>query len=188
MDASSSTRWCPITMPAIPRPAWAAGDGARSISRPAGRVLPCHAAESIPGLEFWSVRDHAAGRYLARCARRSTPSAGPPGCASRARAVRAAEAGFRRLPLPGVPAHRRRPGHRPGLPPLARPRPGGRARCRSGKISPTPIGDELVASPDREWQKRLNRRRSRGNQRRMGNVAADRFANPGDLGQFVNGT
>lgn len=26
---------------------------------PAGRVLPCHAAETIPGLEFWSVRDHA---------------------------------------------------------------------------------------------------------------------------------
>ena len=24
---------------------------------PTGRVLPCHAAESIPGLEFWSVRD-----------------------------------------------------------------------------------------------------------------------------------
>jgi PqqA peptide cyclase len=21
--------------------------------------LPCHAAESIPGLEFWSVREHA---------------------------------------------------------------------------------------------------------------------------------
>ena len=26
---------------------------------PSGRVLPCHAAETIPGLEFWSVRDHA---------------------------------------------------------------------------------------------------------------------------------
>ena len=25
---------------------------------PSGRVLPCHAAETIPGLEFWSVRDH----------------------------------------------------------------------------------------------------------------------------------
>ncbi len=24
---------------------------------PSGRVLPCHAAESIPGLQFWSVRD-----------------------------------------------------------------------------------------------------------------------------------
>ena len=25
---------------------------------PSGRVLPCHAAETIPGLQFWSVRDH----------------------------------------------------------------------------------------------------------------------------------
>jgi pyrroloquinoline quinone biosynthesis protein E len=26
---------------------------------PGGRALPCHAAESIPGLEFWNVRDHS---------------------------------------------------------------------------------------------------------------------------------
>ena len=26
---------------------------------PTGKVLPCHAAETIPGLEFWNVRDHA---------------------------------------------------------------------------------------------------------------------------------
>lgn len=26
---------------------------------PSGRALPCHAAESIPGLEFWSVREHS---------------------------------------------------------------------------------------------------------------------------------
>lgn len=25
---------------------------------PSGRVLPCHAAETIPGLKFWSVREH----------------------------------------------------------------------------------------------------------------------------------
>ncbi|MGZ9086582.1 MAG: pyrroloquinoline quinone biosynthesis protein PqqE, partial [Rhodoplanes sp.] len=24
-------------------------------------VLPCHAAQTIPGLEFWSVREHALG-------------------------------------------------------------------------------------------------------------------------------
>src|SRR5215472_10141213 len=36
------------------------GWGRRSLNvTPAGKVLPCHAAESIPGLEFWSVRDHA---------------------------------------------------------------------------------------------------------------------------------
>jgi pyrroloquinoline quinone biosynthesis protein E len=38
------------------------GWGRRSLNvTPAGKVLPCHAAESIPGLEFWSVR----GRPLA---------------------------------------------------------------------------------------------------------------------------
>jgi pyrroloquinoline quinone biosynthesis protein E len=36
------------------------GWGRRSLNvTPAGRVLPCHAAESIPGLEFWSVQDHS---------------------------------------------------------------------------------------------------------------------------------
>src|SRR6185312_10830385 len=28
---------------------------------PSGRVLPCHAAESIPGLEFWNVHDRSLG-------------------------------------------------------------------------------------------------------------------------------
>jgi pyrroloquinoline quinone biosynthesis protein E len=36
------------------------GWGARSLNvTPAGKVLPCHAAETIPGLQFWNVRDHA---------------------------------------------------------------------------------------------------------------------------------
>ena len=34
------------------------GWGRRSLNvTPSGKVLPCHAAETIPGLEFWSVRD-----------------------------------------------------------------------------------------------------------------------------------
>ena len=38
------------------------GWGRRLINvTPTGRVLPCHAAETIPGLVFWSVRDHALG-------------------------------------------------------------------------------------------------------------------------------
>ena len=33
------------------------GWGRRSLNvSPSGKVLPCHAAETIPGLEFWSVR------------------------------------------------------------------------------------------------------------------------------------
>jgi PqqA peptide cyclase len=36
------------------------GWGRRSLNvTPRGRVLPCHAAEFIPGLEFWSVRDRS---------------------------------------------------------------------------------------------------------------------------------
>jgi pyrroloquinoline quinone biosynthesis protein E len=35
------------------------GWGRRSLNvTPSGRVLPCHAAEAIPDLEFWNVRDH----------------------------------------------------------------------------------------------------------------------------------
>jgi pyrroloquinoline quinone biosynthesis protein E len=36
------------------------GWGRRSLNvTPAGKVLPCHAAETIPGLQFWNVRDHS---------------------------------------------------------------------------------------------------------------------------------
>jgi pyrroloquinoline quinone biosynthesis protein E len=36
------------------------GWGRRSLNvTPAGKVLPCHAAESITGLAFWNVRDHS---------------------------------------------------------------------------------------------------------------------------------
>lgn len=36
------------------------GWGRRSLNvTPSGTVLPCHAAESIPGLEFWNVREHS---------------------------------------------------------------------------------------------------------------------------------
>src|SRR5437588_2631572 len=38
------------------------GWGRRSLNvTPSGKVLPCHAAESIPTLEFWNVREHALG-------------------------------------------------------------------------------------------------------------------------------
>ena len=36
------------------------GWGRRSLNvTPSGKVLPCHAAEIIPGLEFWTVREHS---------------------------------------------------------------------------------------------------------------------------------
>ena len=43
----------------LPKPC-VGGWGRRSLNvTPIGKVLPCHAAESIPGLEFWNVRDHS---------------------------------------------------------------------------------------------------------------------------------
>jgi pyrroloquinoline quinone biosynthesis protein E len=43
----------------LPKPC-VGGWGRRSLNvTPQGRVLPCHAAESIPDLEFWSVREHS---------------------------------------------------------------------------------------------------------------------------------
>jgi pyrroloquinoline quinone biosynthesis protein E len=43
----------------LPKPC-VGGWGRRSLNvTPMGKVLPCHAAESIPGLKFWSVRDHS---------------------------------------------------------------------------------------------------------------------------------
>jgi PqqA peptide cyclase len=43
----------------VPKPCMG-GWGARVLNvTPSGRVLPCHAAETIPGLVFWSVREHS---------------------------------------------------------------------------------------------------------------------------------
>jgi PqqA peptide cyclase len=43
----------------LPKPC-VGGWGRRSLNvTPRGKVLPCHAAESIPGLEFWSVCEHS---------------------------------------------------------------------------------------------------------------------------------
>ena len=43
------------------------GWGRRSLNvTPAGKVLPCHAAEVIPGLEFWNVSDHSLGEIWRR--------------------------------------------------------------------------------------------------------------------------
>ncbi len=65
------------------------GWGRRSLNvTPAGRVLPCHAAEVIPGLEFWIGARAFAGRHLARIRPPSTHFAARTGCRSRAAAAR----------------------------------------------------------------------------------------------------
>jgi len=82
------------------------GWGRRSLNvTPAGKVLPCHAAESIPGLEFWSVREHSLADIWAK----SPAFNAFRGTAWMQEAMRklcAARGRFRRLPLPGVRAHR----------------------------------------------------------------------------------
>ena len=91
------------------------GWGRRSLNvTPSGRVLPCHAAETIPGLEFWSVRDHSLAEIW-----QALP--GVPGV-SRHRLdagamplLRVARGRFRRLPLPGAGDRRRCGGDRSGL-------------------------------------------------------------------------
>src|SRR6202045_824538 len=92
----------------LPKPC-VGGWGRRSLNvTPAGKVLPCHAAESIPGLEFWSVREHSLADIWA-----NSPAfnafAEPPGCRSRAQAVRGARsisaaAAARRSRSPVTPA------------------------------------------------------------------------------------
>ena len=95
------------------------GWGRRSLNvTPAGRVLPCHAAEVIPGLEFWNVRDHALADIW-----RSSPAfsafRGIDWMEEPCRSLRSPRTGFRRLSLPGLPHHWQRPRRGPGLSPLA---------------------------------------------------------------------
>ena len=122
---------------------------------PNGDVLPCPAAQSLP-LPRASVRERLAGADLGRVPgddrvprdgldAGSLPQLRPP------------RAGLRRLPLPGVPAHRRRRPHRPGLPPVARPRPrgrrgAGRERARRGR--PTCCSSPARTGPD-PWSRQI---------------------------------
>src|ERR1700748_93517 len=98
----------------LPKPC-VGGWGRRSLNvTPAGKVLPCHAAESIPGLEFWSVREHALADIWKNSpafnAFRGTSWMKEPcqNCERR-------DIVFARRRLPGFCAHRRRRRHRSGL-------------------------------------------------------------------------
>jgi pyrroloquinoline quinone biosynthesis protein E len=102
----------------LPKPC-VGGWGRRSLNiTPAGKVLPCHAAESIPGLEFWSVREHSLADIWA-----NSPAfnafRGTAWMPSRAN-LRPARYRFRRLPLPGLRADRKCARDRSGLPSGAR--------------------------------------------------------------------
>ena len=91
---------------------------------PNGDVLPCPAAQSLP-LPRANVRD-AALAWIWADSPVMTAFRGTDWMPDPCRQLRPPRAGLRRVPLPGVPAHRRRHAHRPGLPPVPRPRPRGR--------------------------------------------------------------
>ena len=118
MAASSSTRWCPTITRAIPKPC-VGGWGRRSLN-----VTPCGQGAALPrgGIDPRSrvlVRARSfACRYLDEFAglQRLPRHRLDEGAV---RELRAARDRFRRLPLPGLRAHRRCRGDRPGLSPLA---------------------------------------------------------------------
>ena len=75
---------------------------------PSGKGLPCHAAESIPGLEFWNVRERAGGHLvpfagLQRLSRHGVDEGSPAAPASARRSITAA-AVARPSPLPATRA------------------------------------------------------------------------------------
>ena len=112
--SSSSTWWCPTITRAIQNLARAAGDASRSTFPHPARRCPCHAAETIPGLEFWNVRDRSLAEIWrdspAFNAFRGTEWMREPCRSCERRADR-----LGRLPLPGAGARRRRVRDRPGL-------------------------------------------------------------------------
>ncbi len=81
---------------------------------PTGKVLPCHAAETIPNLEFWNAREKSLGECWADSpgfnAFRGTDWMKEP-----CRSCERKNGGFRRLPLSGAGAGGRRGGHRSDL-------------------------------------------------------------------------
>ena len=116
----------------LPKPC-VGGWGRRSLNvTPAGKVLPCHAAEFDPRSRILVGARAFARRYLEEFAglqclprhvldERTVPE------------LRPARHRFRRLPLPGLCAHRRRRRHRSGLSSFAAPRRGRGACSAAGR-------------------------------------------------------
>ena len=94
---------------------------------PSGKVLPCHAAESIPGLEFWNVRHHSLGDIW-----RDSPAfrafRGTDWMQEPCRSCDRRETRLGRLPLSGAGAGRGCGSDRPGLSQIAPPCADRRAR------------------------------------------------------------
>ena len=132
--APRSSSCCRTISPGARSPAWAAGGGACSSSRPTAACCRATRPRRFPGSSSGTSQSQLAGGVLGRRARHERlPRRGLD-----ARAVPQlprARARLRRLPLPGLPAHGRRRGDRPGLRARAAPRADPRgAAC--GAIAP----------------------------------------------------
>ena len=119
------------------------GWGQRQLTvAPNGDVLPCPTAQALP-FPRASVREDPLAWIWDRVpALPALPRNGlDAGAVPKLRSPRDR---LRRMPLPGVPAHRRRCPHRPGLPPLPRPRArrssgaGRQSRHAPGRNAPCP--------------------------------------------------
>ena len=120
---------------------------------PAGKVLPCHAAEVIPGLEFENVREQTL-EFIWRESSSFQRFRGEEWMPEPCRSCDQRTAGLWRMPLPGSAAHRRR------RPPPIRP-----ARWRP-----------RITSSRRRWPKRIPapRFRSPFRQRRSCSCSSER--------------
>ena len=102
-----------------------------------GAAVPCRGVDPGPGVlerpRAFAGRHLGAFAGLQRLPRHRFP-------AGAVRELRAARDRFRRLPLPGIPADRRRPGDRPGVPSVAASWPRDRACGGAGGHGPTPTG------------------------------------------------
>ncbi len=86
---------------------------------PSGKILPCHAAESITGLEFDSVRGNKSIAWIWQNSDAFQKYRGTGWMPEPCQELRFPRDRLGRLPLPGLRADRRRRQHRPGLHALA---------------------------------------------------------------------
>ena len=110
-----------------------------------GLALPCHEARMLPGLEFPNVRDHEPPLDLVRLAGLQPVPRGRMDEGALPQLPREGE-GLRRLPLPGVHAHRRSGERRPGVRQVAASRardPGRRPRERTARPGRSEAGAPL---------------------------------------------
>ncbi len=141
---------------------------------PSGKVLPCHAAESIPQLKFDNVQGTAASRHLAqfRCLQRLPRHELDEGALP---VMRLPRGRLGRLPVPGHGHYRRPAQYRPGLRAFALSRRDGGACPRRGCRAAEAL--HLPQSPQRPRRGEAQRAHARAG-RQLGLFASHLFVAP----------